>query len=153
MASELKLLLLVHTAATLFMTGAIFIVQIVHYPLFRFVGADAFPAYQAAHMDAITLVVGPAMLLEAITGLLLAGAVGTNAPFTGVGALLAWVGLGLIGVAWLVTMCISVPQHSQLMGGFDSGVHAALVASNWIRTLAWTARAGIVLALLWIALG
>jgi hypothetical protein len=68
-----KLLVLLHAAATLFMCGVIAMVQIVHYPLFNMVGRDQFAAYENAHTNLITLVVGPAMLLEAacVLGLLI----------------------------------------------------------------------------------
>jgi fatty-acid desaturase len=147
MSTELKGLLLAHVAVTLFLTGLIWTIQMVHYPLFRNVGDDAFTAYQTQHMNAITLLVGPAMLIELLTGFLLVGAVsaGSALPFP---PLLAWIGLGLIGLVWFSTACINVPQHSQLMLGFDSGVHHALVASNWIRTLAWTARGALVIGMI-----
>ncbi len=66
----LTFVLLVHIAATLFMTGLIWFVQIVHYPLFSSVGADGFVAYEAAHTARTTWVVGPPMLLEAGTAAL-----------------------------------------------------------------------------------
>ena len=40
--------LLAHAAATLFMVGLIWFVQVVHYPLFARVGPDAFVPYAAA---------------------------------------------------------------------------------------------------------
>ncbi len=147
MSSELKWILLAHVGATVFLAGLIWTIQLVHYPLFRYVGADAFIGYQTQHMNAITLLVGPVMLIELLTGFLLIGVVsaGGNVPFS---PLLAWIGMGLIGVIWLSTAFINVPQHSQLMGGFDDAVHRALVASNWIRTITWTARGGLVLWML-----
>ncbi|MEO1480367.1 MAG: hypothetical protein AAFV01_17515, partial [Bacteroidota bacterium] len=60
----MKALLLLHLLATLTMFGAIWIVQVVHYPLFSGVGVERWAAYEAAHQTRITWVVGPAMLLE-----------------------------------------------------------------------------------------
>ena len=51
---------LVHAAATWFLVGLIWIIQVVHYPLFARVGEDGFVAYEAAHTRLISLVVGPA---------------------------------------------------------------------------------------------
>jgi hypothetical protein len=31
-------------------------------------------------------------------------------------------------------------MHNALANGFDAQAHARLVDTNWIRTLAWTAR-------------
>ena len=57
-------ILLVHAAATLFMTGLIWFVQVVHYPLLANVGADGFAAYAQRHSSLTTWVAGPAMLIE-----------------------------------------------------------------------------------------
>jgi hypothetical protein len=136
-----RLLVLVHAAATLFMCGAIAIVQVVHYPLFGMVGREAFAAYENAHTSRITLVVGPAMLLEAgcVLGLLL------ERP----GNPLVWVGAGLLAVVWFSTAFLQVPQHGVLSGGFDQRAFEMLVRTNWWRTLAWWARGAIALALVW----
>lgn len=145
MTAETKLLLIIHAAATFFMLGVIVLIQLVHYPLFRYVGAETYTTYQSAHMSAITLVVGPAMLIEALTGFLLL----TNVDLP---PALVWIGLALIGVVWLTTAFVNVPQHSQLSIGFNAAVHQALVASNWIRTLAWAGRGAVVALMLWASL-
>lgn len=142
MANELKWILLLHVGATLMMTGIIWIIQVVHYPLFNRVGAPTYIAYQSAHMNLITLVVGPLMLIEAGTGLLLALMQSDGIPPT-----LTWIGLALIAVVWLITMFVNTPQHVALSGGYDAAIHNALVTSNWIRTLAWSARGVIVLVM------
>ncbi|MFQ3567796.1 MAG: hypothetical protein SNJ59_12450 [Aggregatilineales bacterium] len=141
--SELKLLLIVHAGVTLMMTGAIWIIQIVHYPLFSLVGSAGYTAYQNAHMSAITLVVGPLMLAEAATGAWLL----FDRP-AGVTLEQAALGLVLIGVVWAMTLFVNGPQHAALSSAFDPETHAALVSSNWIRTLAWTLRGGLVLWML-----
>ena len=61
------LVLLVNLAATLFMVGVIWFVQVVHYPLFARVGAGGFSAYSGAHSRLTGLVIGPPMLAEAAT--------------------------------------------------------------------------------------
>ena len=138
-----NLVLLSQLAVTWFLAGLIWTIQVVHYPLFAAVGQDRFVAYETSHARLITLVVGPAMLLEvALAGLFL-----TIRP-AGVPAWLAWVGAGLVGVIWLSTALIQVPAHGRLAEGFDASTHALLVGSNWIRTLAWSARA---LLLAWAA--
>ena len=53
------LVLLAHAAATLYMVGLIWFVQVVHSPLFSRVGADGFVPYAAAHGVLTTWVVGP----------------------------------------------------------------------------------------------
>lgn len=132
-------LLLAHTAATLYMTGVIWMVQLVHYPLFAEVGPERFANYERLHQLRISAVVMPAMLVELVTAYLLAVA------WTGPGRWAAWTGLGLLAVVWLSTFLVQVPRHETLAAGFDEATIRSLVLTNWLRTLAWTARAGLVL--------
>jgi hypothetical protein len=79
----------------------------------------------------------------------------------GTGALLFWTeaevfrrplfvaALILLAVIWLSTFLVQVPLHNALVGGFDPQVHASLVRSNWIRTLAWSVRGLLLFAILW----
>ena len=138
-----ELALFVHAFATLWMVGLVWFVQVVHYPLFAQVGTQAFADYEAAHCRRTNWVVGPPMLAEAATALWLVVA----AP-AGVPSILTSTGIVLLGLVWLSTALLQVPRHSQLAAGFDAGAHRALVATNWIRTVAWTARGAIALALL-----
>jgi hypothetical protein len=144
---ETKLLLLVNAAATLFLVGLIWMVQVVHYPLFNMADRANFTAFEAAHSNRITLIVGPAMLLEIIT----AGWLLVSRP-AGIPAWMVWVGAVLVGVAWLVTAFLSVPQHGVLSGGFDQRAYQTLVGTNWIRTIAWTARGALVLWMLYLTM-
>jgi hypothetical protein len=65
----MKYVLLAHLAATLFMIGVIWFVQVVHYPLFSRVGPEKFSLYSEAHSRLTTYVVGPPMLVgKGITG-------------------------------------------------------------------------------------
>jgi hypothetical protein len=136
-------LLLANLAATIFMTGLIWFVQIVHYPLFAGVGEPAFPAYSRAHQQWTTFVVGPPMLVEALTAGLLVAARPAFVP-----AWAAWAGLGLVAVIWLSTAILQVPAHGRLSAGFDAETGGFLVATNWIRTVGWTMRAAL---LVWLA--
>jgi hypothetical protein len=53
------------------MTGLIWFVQVVHYPLFARVGGDGYREYQIEHMRRTGWVVGPAMLAELGSGVAL----------------------------------------------------------------------------------
>ena len=136
--------LLLNVASTLFMTGLIWFVQVVHYPLFNSVGLDGFARYEARHSDLTTLVVIVPMFVELITATLLVWQ--RPSPVNGWEA---WLGLGLVGVIWLSTAFLQVPQHTLLAEGFSESAYAFLVGSNWLRTVAWTLRAG--LALWWLS--
>lgn len=139
----MKWILLTNAAATLMMTGLIWFVQIVHYPLFGQVGKSGFAFYEASHSSLTTLVVMPLMLIELLTAFLLVGQRPAGAP-----AIWPLAGVALVGVIWLATFFLSVPQHNILSRGFDEQAHRTLVLTNWIRTLAWSARSLIMLFLL-----
>jgi hypothetical protein len=134
------LLLMTHVGATCVMTGVIWFVQVVHYPLFGAIGREAFPAYERRNTTLTTWVVAPPMVLEGTTGVLL-----LVCPPTGMARPLMWVGVALLAVIWLSTALWQVPRHAELTQAFDGRSHERLVRSNWIRTIAWSARAVLVL--------
>ncbi|RDI95806.1 hypothetical protein DV704_05915 [Meiothermus sp. QL-1] len=142
MDSGLELLLLFHLACTWALVGLIWTIQVVHYPLFERVGPEHFPAYEAAHARRITWVVGPLMLFELASGLALLALWPPALP-----AWAGWMLVLLLGLIWLHTALVAVPLHARLGRGFDPRAHAWLVRSNWLRTLAWSARG---LLLLWL---
>ncbi|MEM7625423.1 MAG: hypothetical protein AAF333_07340 [Planctomycetota bacterium] len=138
-----KSLLLIHAAATLYMVGLIWFVQVVHYPLFDGVGEDGFAAYEDRHARRTTWVVLPPMVIELVTAVWLVAQRSTLLP--GVPAWQAWAGLGLVVFLWAVTFLVSVPQHQRLTQGFDVTSHRILTDTNWLRTTAWSLRGGLVL--------
>jgi hypothetical protein len=133
-------LLLIHAASTWAMTGLIWFVQVVHYPLFDRVGLEGFARYELAHSSRTTMVVAPLMLVELTCAawLVLARPASVPAPA-------AWLGATLVALIWLSTFALQVPQHTVLSSGFDARAHGLLVATNWIRTIAWTLRAALAL--------
>ena len=121
-----------HLLSTVYMTGLIWFVQRVHYPMYADVGSGHFARYEAAHNRRTGYVVIPAMLTELATAILLFA----RQPIP-----LHLAGLVLIAVIWFSTFALQVPCHKRLLAGFDATTHRLLVHTNWIRTLAWTARA------------
>jgi uncharacterized membrane protein len=136
-------LLLLHAALTWFLTGLIWIVQLVHYPLFAHVDRARFATFEAEHCRRISWIVLPTMLLELGTAAWLVAV-----PPAAVPPAWAWTGLVLLAVIWGSTALFSVPCHRMLERGFDERAHQRLVATNWIRTLAWSTRALLCAAML-----
>lgn len=131
-------LLIAHAAATLFMLGVIWFVQLAHYPLLAEVGREAFPAYERRYTARMGWLVGPPMLLEALTAVAL-----VVRPAPALPAPAAWAGLGLLAVVWASTGLLQVPCHGALERGFDAAAHRRLVRTNWVRTVAWSLRAAL----------
>ena len=139
--------LLVHAAATWFMTGLIWFVQVVHYPLKNRVGAERFREYQALHIQRTGWVVGPPMLLEAGTSLaIVVMPVATVAPEW------LWTNAAVLALIWVATAIFSVPAPGRLAQGFEENAYRSLVRSNWLRTVLWSVRSCAVTWMLWTVL-
>lgn len=125
------------------MVGLIWVMQALHYPLFAFVGPSRYEQYQATHMSSISRLLVIPWGVEAITtGILVVGAsAGTSRG-------LAIAGAVLFGLVTLVTAIGAAPLHGQMLAGFDPAIHRRLLRLNWVRTLGWTARGAIALALI-----
>ena len=139
----MQLLFAMHVAATMFMFGLIWFIQIVHYPLLDKVTRETFVDYEKAHMRLTAWVVIPPMMLELLTGgFLLWRQPGFLSPT------LLWTASALLAGIWLSTMLLQAPMHKKLATGFRERIHRLLVATNWIRTTAWTLRAAILIYVL-----
>lgn len=138
----------VHAISTLMLAGLIWVIQLVHYPLLERVGAEAFPRYQHEHMRRITWLVAPLMLVEGMTAIAI-----VVLSDDSVSSALAWVGVVLVLLNAGSTALLQVPCHARLTRGFDAVTLRRLVATNWLRTVAWSVRGVVAVALLRLASG
>ena len=145
--SYIRLLFLIHAAVTLLMVGVIWFVQVVHYPLLSYVGHSEFAAYERHHRAFIKWLVAPLMLLEGVTAVFL-----FLFPAAAVSDWQLWNGIALLSLIWFSTAFVQVPCHNILSKAFDPAVHQRLVRTNWLRTIAWSLRGGLVLSMFWSAL-
>lgn len=129
------IVLLVNLAATWFLVGLIWLVQVVQYPLFAAVGREGWPAYHAGHSRLISLIVAPAMGVELLSAVTLLAYRPPAVP-----AWLVWTGAVAVAALWLSTAFLQVPLHERLSAGFDPTAARSLVAGNWLRTALWTGR-------------
>jgi hypothetical protein len=132
-----------NAVATWQMLGVILFVQHVHYPLFSQIGEEHFRKYHLVHCRRTGHIVGPLMLLEVGTALLMY----YLAPGSEESAL-ALVGLMLLGVIWISTALLQMPLHHRLALAYTESTISVLVRTNWIRTVAWLLRAFLVTGML-----
>jgi len=137
------LIFLLHCLATFALTGLIWFVQVVHYPLLRLVPENAFTAYVRENIRRTAWIAGSAMLLEMGTGIALLTIATWRESVFSLTMLL------LLGI-WLSTFFLQVPLHRRLLLGKDLEAIKRLTFTNWIRTSAWTGRS-IILILLSLA--
>lgn len=132
--------LVISFAATWGMVGVIWMVQLLQYPMLEQHSALAPRIAAEDHQRRISWIVGPLMAAEGVTALMLL----VRRPET-MSTLSAWAAASLLGVALLSTIALQVPLHTRLAQGHDAEAAQKLISTNWIRTVAWTAR-GLVLA-------
>lgn len=130
-----ELIFLTNTFTSFFMMGLIWLVQLVHYPSFRFVSEDNYADFQNHHVHRIDKIVIPVMVAEITTSFALSWFDG----FLSLNAL----GFYIVLMIWISTGLFSVPAHSKLESGKDLNAINRLVSTNWIRTILWTLKSGL----------
>jgi hypothetical protein len=110
----------------------IWLIQVLHYPTFLFVHREAFARFEAFHTRRISVIVIPLMLAE------VALALANPRPLVAC----------LVALVWLSTFLLQVPCHNKLATGFDEATVRRLIRTNWIRTVLWSLKLGL-LGYLW----
>lgn len=140
--------LLLALAATLYMTGVIWFMQLLEYPLFALVGRSEFPAYHAAHNRAVPLLVFVPTFIALGSVLALFWVRPNGIPMWSIVLVLT-----LLIVTIISTVAWQAPLHQQLdRDGFSTDTIRSLVAANWLRTLTWTLNAVLLLYMVVTAL-
>jgi hypothetical protein len=130
-------LLTLHLLACAWMTGVIWLVQRLHYPMFEglhTLSDTAFKDWMDFHTRRISPIVGPVMLMEAATAvLLLLQGSALEIPL--------W--LHAINLLLLTAIFIATALGAVRAQGYQRVVVERLVRLNWIRTVSWTLRLGL----------
>lgn len=134
-------LAIIHLVATGFMVGLIWTIHVVHYPLFAFV-PEPYEPFQAEHMTRITKLLVLPWGVEVFTAL---GLFLTAEP--GGQRVLSLLGGALVVVIVAVTGLLAAPAHGRLLNRFDAGEHQRLMRVDLLRTLLWTARGAVAVAI------
>jgi hypothetical protein len=136
--------LLLHYSATVYLTGAIWFVQAVHYPLFRNIAPVEFFGYFLGHQRLARWVFFPGALLEAATALLIVYLFPQILSETFFAA-----SLFLLGVIWISIIFLNLPAKRQLRReGNGRRLVATAISSNWICTISWSLRCALLAAAL-----
>jgi len=145
-ADYYPLLFIINSAASLFLLGVIWQVQILQYPGFRLLKDSDFAKHHAFHTRRISYVVILPMLLELGTSFLLLFI--DFKPHNTINSIAFLVVLTI----WGSTFFVQVQLHKKLKNeaGNISKVVNELVTTNWIRTVLWSFKA--ILALVAILL-
>jgi len=115
------------------MTGLIWLVQLAYYPSFRFAEESTFAEFANQHTYRTSLVVGPFMLLEVFSSVVLFWKI-SPASFYDIFNVVSLI------LIWASTLVLSIPCHSKLAAAKNDEVIRRLVVTNWPRTILWTVR-------------
>lgn len=120
--------------STFFLTGLIWVIQLVHYPSFHYIEENIFSTFAQFHSKRITRIVLPMMFIELISAfiILLASDLG-QLSFT-----LFIVNFVIIVLIWSCTFCLSMPCHKELMREINKPIINKLIRTNWPRTVLWS---------------
>ena len=129
------------------MVGLIWLIQIVHYPLFKVIGNNEFQTYHNRHSVLIIPLVGTVMIIELISSILLVFFPPKNVSLT-----IPIIGVILVFIIWASTAFLQIPQHNILANVYELEAHNLLVQTNWIRTIAWSMRGFLLLYMLHLLL-
>ena len=128
---EIEILSDVHFLSTSLMVGIIWVIQLLHYPTFHFIKESNYVEFQHFHMQRISFIVVPAMILELLSAFMLVYYIRSN---------LLTVCLIILLVIWLITFVFFTKLHQSLLGGYDKIIVDKLVQINWARTVLWSLR-------------
>jgi len=139
--AELAFFTLLQLLVTWILAGMMWFVQVVHYPLYKKI-KEGFVEYERSHIKRAALLIGPLMLIEVITAIILIG-------MTPGGTLtqLATANLVLLFLIWISTFLFQIAQHQKLSVQFSKKNLQGLINANWIRTVLWTIK-GCIMAMM-----
>ena len=124
--------LMIHIISTSIMVGVIWVIQLVHYPSFKYVNESDYINFQKYHMSNISYIVFPVMFTELITALIIL--------FFGEKSLFFVLSLICLFLIWVITGVLFTKYHSILKEGKDLMIIEKMIKANWIRALLWTMR-------------
>ena len=136
-------LILFHAITTFMLTGLIWTIQYVHYPLFDYLDKTTFAKANQFHQHQISKFVVPLMLGELLSGIYLT--LSNSEQF------ILKLNLILIALIWLHTFGIMVPIHRQLIQGFSKELISKLSYANWPRTALWSIKSTLMTGLLFFS--
>lgn len=137
-------ILIIHLIFTSAMVGIIWLIQLVHYPSFLFIDKQKYSSFQNFHMQRISFIVMPVMLIELFSGLfilfkLYVPSSQVLSSFYSNENYFYFSLLSLI-LIWIFTGLVFTKIHTALLVNFNEQRIKYLMAYNWIRTILWSAR-------------
>ena len=128
---EIEILSDIHFLSTSLMVGIIWVIQLLHYPTFHFIKESDYEKFQHFHMQRISFIVIPVMVLELFSAFILVYYIRSN---------LLILCLIILLFIWLITFVFFTKLHQSLIDGYNKTIVDKLVKINWSRTVLWSLR-------------
>lgn len=122
---------LLEIASTWALIGLIWLIQLTHYPTFRYIDRHKWASFHKHHTFSISLIVMPLMLIELGVAIYLS----LYTP-----SIIEYIKLILVGLIWLNTFLQAVPLHNKLAYAKKEKLIERLIRVNWIRTIFWSLK-------------
>jgi hypothetical protein len=135
---DYELLFKINFISTSVMSGVIWVIQLLHYPSFHFINEKKYVDFQHFHMERISFIVIPVMIIELASALLLSYFFRSS---------LTIILLALLLGIWGITFIFFTNMHQKLTNGYDPSIVDRLIQINWSRTILWSFRLIILLSI------
>lgn len=130
------MLLLINICITAALVGFIWLIQILVYPSFKVISSNGWSAFHQHHTRAISWIAIPLMLTELFLAIYL-----VFKEMNTFNSIL----LAIVIMIWLITFLAAVPLHNRISMQKDNALITKLIRVNWMRTILWTTKFGILL--------
>ena len=120
----------------LLMTGIIWLIQLVHYPMFHRLEKTDYAEHMKFHGQTISYLVAPIMVVELISGFIMQVR-GDDYDYSWEFRILLLV---LVLIIWMSTFYVQIPAHQKLKRGYNKSIVNKLIRTNWLRTGLWTLK-------------
>ena len=130
----IEIIFALHILISFIMFGSVWFVQMVDYPLFRFVGKKSLGNYEKERIRRVLSVAFILMIIETITATILI--------FTPqiIPTTFAIINLALMIPIWIITCKVEVPVHRALTKGYKQKEEDKILRGNKYRVLFYTLR-------------
>lgn len=141
MSEEFIWVLIVNIAASLLLTGMVWLIQLAGYPALTKLHRAEFSRHHRNLTVRSATIAAPVMIAELVTTIWLI----LNAETLFFYHLAAGI---VVIILWLLTLGIHIPAHIRLQQGYDESHINRLSDANWLRIILWSAKSLISLLVL-----
>jgi hypothetical protein len=139
--------LILQAACSIGLAGVAWYRLLVHLPLLRRVDRRRLPRYVLPMETLEQFVIGPILLVETLSSLMLLLAIPVTIPQFYPAA-----GLALLVLIWVLSIAVARKSLHVLSRGFSAMAMRRVLCAAWVQSVAWTFRAVLILFIMLMAM-